>query len=74
MRVKVMVLEEKEYNGKDILFPTELEIETKDINVLSQGSKTIGYDKQLLRLTNNSFKALKKSLIKTKEYERLMVL
>ena len=73
MKMEVSVLEEKEYGNKMILFPTIVEIETNDICVFSNMLKTISVGKGLIRLTNKSFKALKKELVRTKTYERLVV-
>lgn len=73
MKMEVSVLEEKEYGNKIILFPIVVEIETNDICVFSAILKTISVGNGLMRLTNKSFKALKKELIRTKMYERLMV-
>ena len=73
MKMEVSVLEEKEYGNKMILFPTIVEIETNDICVFSNMLKTISIGKGLIRLTNKSFKALKKELVRTKTYERLVV-
>lgn len=74
MRKNVMVLVEKKYGDKVILFPEEVEIELNDIHVLSNNLKNIAVDGQLMRLTNKSFKEVKKELVKSKAYERLMVL
>lgn len=73
MKMEVSVLEEKEYGGNTILFPTNVEIETNDICVFSNMLKTISVGNGLMRLTNKSFKNLKKELIRTKTYERLMI-
>ena len=73
MKMEVSILEEKEYGNKIILFPTSVEIETSDICVFSNMLKTISVGNGLMRLTNKSFKALKKELIRTKAYERLVV-
>ena len=73
MKMEISVLEEKEYGNKMILFPTIVEIETNDICVFSNMLKTISVGKGLIRLTNKSFKALKKELVRTKTYERLVV-
>ena len=73
MKMEVSVLEEKEYGGKTILFPTNVEIETNDICVFSKMLKTISVGNGLMRLTNKSFKNLKKELIRIKAYERLMI-
>lgn len=74
MKKNVMVLVEKKYGNRVILFPEETEIELNDIHVLSNDLKNIAVDGQLMRLTNKSFKEVKKELIKSKAYERLMVL
>lgn len=74
MKMKVSVLTEKEYNGKDILFPEEVEIETSDVYLLVNNARTISLGNGLLRLTEKTFKALKKELIKTKVYERITVI
>ncbi len=71
---KVMVLEEKEYNNKTILFPTETDIETNDICVMSNRSRTVGVGGKLLRLTAKSFKDLKRDIAKTKGFERITML
>lgn len=73
MKMEVSVLEEKEYGNKIILFPTNVEIETNDICLFSNMLKTISVGNGLMRLTNKSFKNLKKELIRTKAYERLMI-
>ena len=73
MKMEVSVLEEKEYGNKMILFPVNVEIETSDICVFSNMLKTISVGNGLMRLTNKSFKELKKELIRTKSYERLVV-
>ena len=73
MKMEVSVLEEKEYGRKIILFPTNVEIETNDICVFSNMLKMISAGNGLMRLTNKSFKNLKKELIRTKVYERLMI-
>lgn len=74
MKIEVSVLEEKEYGNKTILFPTAVEIETNDICVFSNMLKMISVGNGLMRLTRKSFKNLKKELIKSKAYERMMVL
>lgn len=74
MKMTVAVLVEKEYNGKDILFPENIEIETTDVCVLNTNSKIISIGTGLMRLTQKSFKNLKKELIKSKIYERIMVI
>lgn len=74
MKIEVSVLEEKEYGNKTILFPTDVEIETNDICVFSNMLKMISVGNGLMRLTRKSFKNLKKELIKSKVYERMMVL
>ncbi len=71
---KVMALTEKEYNGKTILFPTETDIETNDICVMSNSSHTVGAGGKLLRLTASSFKDLKRDLAKIKVLERITML
>ncbi len=71
---KVMVLTETEYNGKTILFPNEMDIETNDICIMSTGSRTIGVDGKVLRLTERSFKDVKKDLAKTKGLDRITML
>ena len=73
MKMEVSVLEEKEYGNKMILFPVNVEIETSDICMFSNMLKTISVGNGLMRLTNKSFKTLKKELIRTKAYERLVV-
>lgn len=73
MKMEISVLEEKEYGNKIILFPTVVEIETSDICVFSNMLKMISVGNGLMRLTNKSFKELKKELIRTKTYERLVV-
>lgn len=74
MKMKVMQLEKKEYNGKEILFPNEIEIETNDINLLHNGGRAVCVEKTTIHLTNKSFRELKRKLIETKIYERIMVL
>lgn len=74
MKMKVSVLTEKEHNGKDILFPEEVEIETSDVYLLVNNARTISLGTGLLRLTEKTFKALKKELIRTKAYERITVI
>ena len=70
MKMKVLVLTEKEHNGKDILFPEE----TSDVYLLVNNARTISLGNGLLRLTEKTFKALKKELIRTKAYERITVI
>lgn len=74
MKMQVSVLEEKDYKGKTILFPTDSEIETNDVGLISNSLRKVGVGNTLVRLTNKSFKELKKELIKEKIYERIMVL
>lgn len=74
MKMTVVGLEEQEYKGKDILRPVEMEIEISDVYLMHNSFKTISVGNGLIRLTTRSFKDLKKQLIKTKNYERIMVL
>lgn len=74
MKMQVSVLEEKDYKGKTILFPTDSEIETNDVGLISNSLRKVGVGNTLVRLTNKSFKNLKKELVKEKIYERIMVL
>ena len=74
MKMQVSVLEEKDYKGKTILFPTDAEIETNDVSLVSGSLRKVGIGNTLVRLTHKSFKELKKELIKEKIYERIMVL
>ena len=74
MKTKVIALEEQEYKGNYILRPNEIEIESNDIYMIDINFKTISVGTGLIRLTNKSFKDLKKLLIKNKSYEKIMVL
>ena len=74
MKTKVIALEEQEYKGNYILRPVEIEIEISDVYLMHNSFKTISVGNGLIRLTRKSFKDLKKQLIKTKNYERIMVL
>ena len=74
MKTKIIALEEQEYKGNYILRPNEIEIESNDIYMIDTNFKTISVGTGLIRLTNKSFKDLKKLLIKNKSYEKIMVL